>query len=157
MQKYALIQNGSVVRVDRLPVTWNNVSNFCALDPNVPNEMELIKANGWLPVETITENKDVIVSTNYIIEESLVKEIITTRDKTEEEINEEAKIQLANEWIPIRNYRDLLLKQTDTGVVSDKWEQMTAAHKQLWINYRQALRDIPQHFTNPSDVIWPTF
>ena len=156
MQKFALIENGNILRVGSLPETWNNISNFYALNPCIPNELELLKANGWWPVEPITDGKPVVVAVNYAIEESLVREFVTTRDKTLEEINEEARIELEKDWIPVRIQRDLLLKQSDTAVVIDKWEVMSAESKSLWSNYRQALRDIPQNFSNPAEVVWPT-
>jgi len=28
--------------------------------------------------------------------------------------------------------------------------------KEAWATYRQTLRDIPQTFASPADVIWPT-
>lgn len=155
MNKFALIENNNVQSIGDLPTNWNNVSNFSALNPNSPEELKIIKSHGWLPVETITENKQVYVQTEYVIEENCVKEIITTRDKTLQEIDEDNRIELEKNWSLVRNQRDLLLKQSDIEVVSDKWEQMTAERKSSWSSYRQILRDIPQNFSNPSDVIWP--
>jgi hypothetical protein len=27
---------------------------------------------------------------------------------------------------------------------------------QSWLDYRQALRDLPQTFSNPDEIVWPT-
>ena len=54
-------------------------------------------------------------------------------------------------WEEIRSKRELLLKDSD-------WTQLADAQvdKQEWATYRQALRDIPQTYANPNDVVWPT-
>ncbi|MBV5347845.1 phage tail assembly chaperone [bacterium] len=60
----------------------------------------------------------------------------------------------ANKWRLIQQYRNELLSRCD-------WTQMpdvvlTFTEKQLWQDYRQALRDIPQAFTSPDDVVFPS-
>lgn len=55
-------------------------------------------------------------------------------------------------WQRIRDKRDLLLKNSD-------WTMMPDAPSSLnyreWEKYRQALRDLPNDFANPKEVIWP--
>lgn len=54
-------------------------------------------------------------------------------------------------WDDIRNQRNILLKETD-------WTDLPntpLTNKQDWLNYRQALRDLPQAYPDPSQVIWP--
>jgi hypothetical protein len=53
-------------------------------------------------------------------------------------------------WADIRSKRDGLLAETDWWAVSDR--AMSAAEAA----YRQALRDVPQTFSSPADVVWPT-
>jgi len=53
-------------------------------------------------------------------------------------------------WAGIRGERDNLLAATDWWAVSDR------AMSSDETNYRQALRDVPQTFANPEDVVWPT-
>ena len=55
-------------------------------------------------------------------------------------------------WDIIRAGRNFKLLETDWVFTPDSPIQ----DKQPWIAYRQALRNIPQNFTNPEDVIWPT-
>ena len=50
----------------------------------------------------------------------------------------------------IRNKRDALLAETDWWGVADR--TMTQAE----IDYRQALRDVPQQAGFPHNVTWPT-
>jgi hypothetical protein len=54
-------------------------------------------------------------------------------------------------WEQIRSKRNFLLSQTDWIFAPD----VTVNNKEAWITYRQALRDLPQTFEDPSEVIWP--
>jgi len=54
-------------------------------------------------------------------------------------------------WRPARKKRNDLLTQSDWTQLAD-----SSADKVAWGNYRQALRDIPQNFQKPEDVVWPT-
>ena len=55
-----------------------------------------------------------------------------------------------NSWHQIRVKRDELLAETDWWAVSDRVmsDEKTA--------YREALRDLPQTYASPDDVVWPT-
>lgn len=150
MQKYCYIENGEIVQINQdLPKVWKNVSNFYLLPD------EIVKTYGWLPLVIETENKPVFIRSNYVIEENLVREIIETRDKTNEELAEDNQKELEEEWRQVRNQRDELLKQSDLLVLIDKWELLTEERKQEIRNYRQTLRNIPQNFESPFNVIWP--
>jgi hypothetical protein len=149
MKKYCLIKNGQVTKVGGLPVNFDNVSNFHTLPDDA------IKQHGWLPVETISENKEIQESVEYIIEENIVREIITTRDKTQEEIEKENQSEIEAKWHSVRIKRNNLLKESDIEVTSDRWDAMDSNIKLLWINYRNQLRDIPQVYTNPDDIVLP--
>jgi hypothetical protein len=54
-------------------------------------------------------------------------------------------------WEQIRSRRNNLLALSDYTQMSD-WP----GDKASWATYRQALRDLPQTYTNAADVIWPT-
>lgn len=58
--------------------------------------------------------------------------------------------QIAIEGPKVREKRNTLLAETDWWSCSDR--TMTQAE----IDYRQALRDIPQQESFPMEVIWPT-
>jgi hypothetical protein len=51
-----------------------------------------------------------------------------------------------------RNYRAELLAETDWTQLAD----VPQATKDVWIAYRQALRDVPQQAGFPTNVVWPT-
>ena len=56
-------------------------------------------------------------------------------------------------WAETRAIRDIKLKSADILLEKtiDKGESETACRQ-----YRQALRDIPQTFSDAQDVVWPT-
>jgi len=56
-------------------------------------------------------------------------------------------------WEQIRSQRDILLKNSDWSVASDATPKPS---KEAWLTYRQALRDIPQNFSTPEEVVFPT-
>jgi hypothetical protein len=57
------------------------------------------------------------------------------------------------EWRPIIIRRNELLLQSDWTQLTDT--VLTNDEKILWAEYRQNLRNIPQDFINPQDVIFP--
>jgi hypothetical protein len=54
----------------------------------------------------------------------------------------------------VRNERNRLLSESD-WVVTKRYETQTPI-PQEWVQYRQALRDIPQQADFPYDIIWPS-
>ncbi len=67
------------------------------------------------------------------------------------ELVEPQPITPVTNWITVRVIRDLLLKESDWTTSSDA----PVANKEAWIEYRQALRDLPQDFSDPNEVTWP--
>ena len=53
-------------------------------------------------------------------------------------------------WDAVRAERDRLLFASDWTQVAD-----APVDQQAWAVYRQTLRDIPQDFASPDDVVWP--
>ena len=54
-------------------------------------------------------------------------------------------------WEQIKSKRNDLLKESD-------WIDLPnspSKNKEAWLDYRQKLRDIPQNFKKPEDVVWP--
>lgn len=54
-------------------------------------------------------------------------------------------------WNDIRSKRDSLLKETDWAALPD----VNFDKKQSWLVYRNMLRNIPQKFKSPEEVVWP--
>lgn len=57
----------------------------------------------------------------------------------------------AQAWDRVRVERDRLLAASDWTQVADAPVDSAA-----WATYRQTLRDIPQDFATPDEVVWPT-
>ena len=54
------------------------------------------------------------------------------------------------EWSAIRTQRNALISATDWRVLPDQ------PVSQPWLDYRQALRDLPANTDDPSNPTWPT-
>jgi hypothetical protein len=150
MKLYCHIQENAVYEGPRaLPETFANVSNFHCLDDKT------LISYGWLPYEKVSENKEVVVSSTFEILNDKVIEHVSTRDKLEVEIKQEEASKLAQEWALVRLKRDALLAESDKQVVIDKWMLLSEETKALYVDYRKKLRDIPQDFATPSEVVFP--
>ena len=79
----------------------------------------------------------------------------TIADCNEEEI----AVNFQHKMEQVRIQRDVILSESDIEskiLLVDFWNAQSDEYKNAWLNYRQALRDIPQTFENPYDVVWPT-
>ena len=54
----------------------------------------------------------------------------------------------------LRTKRNKLLDQTDKYIVAD-YPHATPEKKQEWLDYRQALRDLPNVTEDPANPVWP--
>jgi hypothetical protein len=57
-------------------------------------------------------------------------------------------------WQLVRDFRNHLLFTTDYRMIDD-YPGATTVKKVDWRKYRQALRDIPQVYKSPDDVVFP--
>lgn len=145
-KEYKSIVEGPV----ELPLNTSTVSNFRALDNQTLKEM------GWLPYIKETEDRPVYVSSSYEITSEEVIEKIITRDKTEQELNEERDKQNYYRWQQVRELRNTLLNESDKLVTIDRWENLTAEEQQAIKTYRQSLRDLPLRDSDPNNIIFPS-
>jgi len=65
----------------------------------------------------------------------------------------DSEIESCQRWKIIRNERDKLLKESDYLILADA--PIDETQKQEWTTYRQALRDIPQDYDSPDEVVYP--
>lgn len=150
MKIYCYIENGEIVLGPQsLPKNWKNVSNFDLLPE------EIVLAYGWLPYFKVSDDREVVVDSTKQIFEDRVVETFTTRDKTQEEIDQENNEILQNKWLEVRERRDEFLKSSDKYALVDVWNTMDSAKQEEWAVYRQKLRDIPQEYADPDLVIFP--
>jgi hypothetical protein len=66
-----------------------------------------------------------------------------------------AKVQAktAQAWTQLRTERNARLAQSDWVALSDA--HLSQDKKDAWFAYRQALRDLPDEVTDPTQVEWP--
>lgn len=57
-------------------------------------------------------------------------------------------------WADIKAQRKVLFADCDWTQLADA--PLTFTEKEAWADYRQLLRDIPQTYATPDEVIWPT-
>ena len=70
----------------------------------------------------------------------------------------EAKLQELIDAQPLkklRTKRNTLLAQTDYVATID-YPHATPEKKQEWLDYRQALRDLPSNTEDPANPVWPS-
>ena len=70
----------------------------------------------------------------------------------------EAKLQELVAAQPMKNLRkerDDLLAKTDKYALPD-WPHASLEKQREWLEYRQALRDLPSNTEDPANPVWPT-
>jgi len=80
----------------------------------------------------------------------------TTVALTPDEVAEHEAGQTAavdQQWAQLRTDRDARLAACDWTQITDT--ELTAADVEAWAAYRQALRDLPEHTTDPANPDWP--
>jgi hypothetical protein len=79
-------------------------------------------------------------------------EFLQLQASEQAELIEPEPVVPVTNWITVRAIRDLLLKESDWTTSSDA----PVANKEAWLEYRQALRDLPETYSDPNEVVWPT-
>lgn len=132
------------------------VNGATTLPPNVQswgaNKEALIKS-GWYPVVSVKPDSmdyatEVWASENYEIKEDHVIWTLVKRSKTQEELDAE----VAEKWRLWRIERNFRLSETDWVVI--KYIEAGLSVPQIWVQYRQALRDLPSN-QNFDGLSWP--
>lgn len=62
-------------------------------------------------------------------------------------------------WAELRAQRDRLLAETDwvtSRAVDASADGLGIQLPQVWVDYRQALRDLPANTADPANPVWPT-
>ena len=68
-------------------------------------------------------------------------------------------VRLERAWQFLREKRDRLIAETDWVVsraVDASNDGLGIQLPQVWVDYRQALRDLPANTTDPANPVWPT-
>ena len=72
-------------------------------------------------------------------------------EELSEKWNELLSVQ---QWKELRKERNKRITQTDYLAIPD-YPHATEEVKQAWLDYRQALRDLPANTTDPENPVWP--
>lgn len=78
---------------------------------------------------------------------------VPTQQECEDYWNTILKNKLALE--SLRRKRNFLIKDSDVYSLPD-YPHPTPEVRQAWLDYRQALRDLPANTEDPANPIWPT-
>lgn len=158
MAEWALIENNEITgKYDTLPKNWRNVSGLDLAKDDLP----FLKSLGWYPVtksnETFDSSTHYISGYDYQLREADALEIPIIVEKPPMDL-----VVLKNQFMEaLRQERNLKLNETDWTQLVDVQNLFDEQTKNNWINYRQALRDLPQTYANNgvvdmNEVIWPT-
>lgn len=96
---------------------------------------------GWIP---FTANPDDEEEHGRLIYAEVIKVEIAPYEPPPPPTDEEVAAQ-------VRMERNNLLRETDWTQLAD----VPQATKDLWDDYRQALRDVPQQEGFPHEIVWP--
>jgi hypothetical protein len=109
-------------------------------------EIKTIKEKDGVKVFSINEEQYTDLQDNCDASESSgVVTIIKSAEWLENKNNEA--------WRKIREERNQLLGESDYMILADA--PVDETQKQEWTTYRQALRDIPQDYDSPDEVVYP--
>jgi hypothetical protein len=78
---------------------------------------------------------------------------ITVIELTQDEIAQAQSNAIEEAWKTLRNERDKLLLSSD-WIVAKSYEASEPV-PEIWIDYRQALRDLPANTQDPFNPVWP--
>lgn len=172
MANYAHVENGSITGVyDLLPENWRNVSNFYLFE----NDTETLRSLGWRTIVKIDPDYNAdyqrLGNPSYSIIDDVVYQTIEVIDlpvveivyQTPEELLAIQQAQHDAAMEKLRLKRDSLLTATDFTQLADVMVINGTELTQLFVVYRQALRDLPGsyesdiEFVNESSVTYPDY
>jgi hypothetical protein len=95
----------------------------------------------------------------WSIEEGMYEKLTWTDTNTSKPTLEELtakheELVAAKPLKDLRKKRDDLLVKTDKYALPD-WPHASLAKQSEWLEYRQALRDLPSNTEDPANPVWP--
>lgn len=115
-------------------ISDNTVKNIVLAEPDFAQEQ------GWVQIP-----EETLVGIGWGFDGTTFFELEKTQQEAEQ-----------NLWKTIREERDNLLAQSDRFMLVDLFNSLPQEKQVAWTNYRNDLRNIPETYSNPSEVIWPT-
>jgi len=166
MSKWAYVENSMAVELyDQLPESWRNVSNLFALE----NDLATLASLGWYPVNDITPpitdyNTQSYGATTFTFDGANSVVIQTaelfTRNFDPQELLQQQRTSFMTY---LRSVRDQLISATDWTQALDVQALKSDQWKTDYLNYRQALRDLPEVYStdpytqeiNINNIVFP--
>lgn len=156
---YAHILNNSIVQVmESLPKNWRNTSNFdCLSDEQVadlswagyPDRFLVVVQTPQPQYNTSTQR----LESDYEFDGESVSVVWTIKSIAAAEIQTQQENSTIRKWEDIRAERDSLLAACDWTQLRDC--RLSEEKIEEWTEYRQALRDLPQTYDTPDELIFP--
>lgn len=115
-------------------ISDNTVKNIVLAEPDFAQEQ------GWVQIP-----EETLVGIGWGFDGTTFFKLEKTQQEAEQ-----------NSWKTIREERDNLLAQSDRFMLVDLFNSLPQEKQVAWTNYRNDLRNIPEAYSNPSEVIWPT-
>jgi len=97
------------------------------------------------------QDYDVVDQENEIGE--LVKVVQLNQSKKDARIAAELATNIEVQWTQMRNQRNKLLLESDFTQLIDS--PLTEEERDLWVIYRQELRDLPENILDIENIEWP--
>jgi len=145
--QYAKIKDNQIERIASIEALYPNTSfpNDGVSDAWL-TEQNLMKVVESEHYDSTTHKFEYV--TPYIVNDIVKLYAITELSVEDKNIIQQARLD--NQWVIIRELRNRKLSECDWTQVAD----VPDSTKQLWLEYRQALRDITTQ-TDPYNIIWP--
>lgn len=118
-------------------------------DGTTKTDKETFTAEDIVNAGYVEVDEKPIVDSSQVVSWSFDSISWIVRDKTQEELDAETE----NQWGIVRDERDNLLAETDF-IVLKSYERGIPVPEE-YVNYRQALRDVPQTQEDPWNIVWP--
>lgn len=141
----AILSNNEIETTGHISDLFSNVS----FPPSGP-EQEWMDENNVIPVtywKTYDANLEKLIPVDPYLEDGEVFAV-----EVQELSAEEIEARLTTQWAKVRADRDQRLAKTD-WIVTKSLEAGEAVPT-VWVEYRQALRDITEQ-EDPFNIIWP--
>jgi len=121
------------------------------------NEEHVIGFDDWKPVVSNPTLPGYDPKNQKLEYVTAVENGVPTSHVVAVDMTDDEKLESVNTQInAIRYNRNNMIKETDYLVLSDYFSKFSAEDQQKIIEYRQALRDLPDNIADPFDVKYPS-
>lgn len=164
MAEWAYILDNKIEELhDQLPNNWKNISGLNLGKDDLP----LLKSLGWFPVSKNYQwYNDLVYKIDgyeYTIQEHDILESYKLVDLPQPVVVPfDAVAEKVDFLVRLRLERNKRLSESDWTQLSDIQSKLEETEKVRWSTYRQALRDLPDIYSNDEtftleNITWPGF